>query len=60
MSAELCKELPELNQYGFYRKLNNGKLEFITFCKPEARKYISIHGDKFNQLLEQLLPEKRK
>lgn len=59
MSPELCAQLPELNRYGFYRRLNDGKLEFISFCKPEAKKYVSMHADKFNKLLDELLPEKK-
>jgi hypothetical protein len=46
--------------FGFYRELNTGKKEFLSFCSPEASKYLSIYGPKFKELLDAWLPEKRK
>jgi hypothetical protein len=60
MSEELCQEMPQLRQYGFYRRLNSGRLEFLSFCNPEARKYVAMYGPKFNEVLDKLLPEKKK
>lgn len=63
MDAALCgpsKEdspHPELWDYGFYRKLNSGKIEFIAYCSPIARKWISIYKRDFNLVMDGLLPE---
>lgn len=60
MDPIACANQPEVNRYGFYRKLNNGKLEFIPFCSPSARGYIAIKTTKFYEVLDQYLPEKKK
>lgn len=57
--SDLCVQLPELGEFGLYRKLNNEKYEFISYCKEESTKYIAINEKKFNDILDELLPEKR-
>jgi hypothetical protein len=57
MPPGLCEEHPELKLYGFYRKLNNGQYEIISFCKPEAVKMISFTDSDFNEMLDKYLPE---
>lgn len=55
--ASLCLTNPELSQYGFYRRLNNGKLEFMSMCKKEARDFFAIPKADFNRLLDRALPK---
>lgn len=65
--VELCDKMPELNQYGIYRKLDSGKVEFLSYCKtvqdengkmiPAVQNYLSVSTKKFNEFLNQLLPE---
>ena len=57
LPKELCDLKPELQKYGFYRKLDSGSLEFISFCNPLATKWLSIHESDFNKLLDEYLPE---
>jgi hypothetical protein len=47
-------------QYGFYRKLDNGKYEFLSFCEEAAGKMVSMDAEKFQGFLDALLPEKKK
>ena len=60
LPAELCTREPILSQYGFYRRLNNGKFEFISFCNPEATKWFAIHEKDMANILDQTLPSKEK
>jgi wobble nucleotide-excising tRNase len=57
--AELCERVPELKQRGFYRRLNDGKLETVSICNPIARDFLAIHKDDLNRLLDKALPKPR-
>jgi hypothetical protein len=55
--AGVCERNPEIKQYGFYRKLNNGKLEFVSICNTTARNYLAVQKDDFNRLIDKALPK---
>lgn len=63
--AELCAKEPLLWKQGIYRKLDDGKYEFISYCTlttvdpitPVVQNYISFNARKFNAYLDALLPE---
>jgi hypothetical protein len=57
--TELCARIPELNDYGFYRKLNDGKLEFISICSPEITHWLSVLDKDFNAILDQTIPGRK-
>lgn len=58
---EVCASEPALYQYGFYRRLNNGKFEFISFCSPEANKWLAMYDQDFNKLMDEAgLPSKKR
>ena len=46
-------------QYGFYRRLNDGKIEFLSYCTEAGGKMVSMDVEKFNQFLDELLPKKK-
>lgn len=56
-----------MNLFGIYRKLDTGKVEFISYCQqvPDAngkpvtavQLYLSINAKKFNEYLDKLLPK---
>lgn len=54
---EICRKAPELKDYGFYRRLNDGTFEFVSFCTPSARRMISIVDTDFQRILDALLPK---
>ena len=54
--ADICEREPQLKQYGFYRKLDNGKIEFLSFCKPSAGQWVAVYGPQFYKFLDALLP----
>jgi hypothetical protein len=60
LPADLCEREPRLQDHGFYRRLNDGRLEFISFCQPNAKDWIGIHRQDFEDVLDKLLPEKRR
>jgi hypothetical protein len=60
LPPDLCASVPELNDYGFYRKLNSGDFEFLSFCSPEALNFLGMHKTDFNRLMDGTLPGKVK
>jgi hypothetical protein len=48
---ELCEREPDLKDYGFYRELNNGKYEFVTFCDPLAKEFFAIYKKDLETIL---------
>ena len=50
---ELCSLNPELANYGFYRKLRSGKLEFVSICKDEASLYLTMYKDDLDRILQE-------
>ena len=53
----ICDREPVLWDYGFYRKLKDGKFEFMSFCDPRAKDWVSIYKDDFERILDGLLPK---
>jgi hypothetical protein len=41
--------------YGFYRRLNDGKLQFISFCHPDAKNWIAMHKDDYKKITDSLV-----
>lgn len=54
---EICRREPSLFNYGFYRKLNSGQFEFMSFCKPESRQFLGLHERDLEEILNKTLPE---
>lgn len=57
LPSALCEQVPELKQYGMYRKLNSGKYELQAYCNPQAQKYFSILDTELDKVLDGLLPK---
>ena len=57
---EICRANPELTRYGFYRRLNDGRFEFVSFCRPNAKEWIAIHKDDLERLLNKLRESENK
>lgn len=55
--ADLCAANKDLNKYGFYRRLNNDKFEFISFCDKSANRWVAMFENDFNNLLNQYVPK---
>ena len=63
LPATICEREPELKNYGFYRRLNSGQLEFMSFCRPCtegvkdcAKFWLGIRDDDFNRLMDKYVP----
>lgn len=53
LPQEICDKVPELQDYGFYRRLNDGKLELQSVCNPLMPQMVSMKYDDFKALLDQ-------
>lgn len=54
---ELCVKYPELRDYGFYRKLNDGNLQFLSMCEENAQRMVSFLDTDLKKILDGTLPE---
>jgi hypothetical protein len=50
---EICDREPTLKDYGVYRRLTNGKLEFVSFCEGLASEFLSMHKSDFEKLMNE-------
>jgi hypothetical protein len=64
LPEEMCVQASE-NQaqgigwdYGFYRKLKDGKLEFISFCDPTSKQWLAMHKDDYEKWMSLLVKKK--
>jgi hypothetical protein len=53
----LCDERPELYNLGFYRQLNNGKWELVSYCSEHAAQYLTIYSKDLEKILDETLPK---
>jgi len=57
LPSDLCDKEPRLKDYGFYRKLDAGGYEFKPFCDADAKDWVSVQRDQYNNVMDQLLPK---
>jgi hypothetical protein len=55
----LCNEHPELKDFGFFRKLDDGTFQFLSACDPNAKRMISFKDEDLKKILDALLPQKK-
>lgn len=48
---EICSKVEQLQHYGFYRVLNSGQLEFISYCNKESKNFFGMHKTDFENLI---------
>lgn len=48
---------PELWDRGFYRRLNGGGFDFISFCNPLAAQWVGIYRADLEAILNETLPK---
>jgi hypothetical protein len=51
LPKDICEREPELKEYGFYRKLNDGTFEFVTFCGDKAKDFFAIYKKDLETIL---------
>lgn len=56
---EICLREPEVAQYGFYRRLNNGQLEFVSWCSEQAAYYVTMYSDDFERVMNEAFGTRR-
>lgn len=57
---KICAAVPEVAKSGIYRKLNDGRYEFISYCNPEIAHYLSIQDAELNDILNRYIgPEQQ-
>lgn len=57
LPADLCASEPRLQDHGFFRRLDSGQYELLSFCKPEARGMQSVTKESLKEILDATLPE---
>jgi hypothetical protein len=60
LPVELCISVPELNDYGFYRVLDNHELEFISICDPSSSNWLAMHETDLSELMKKYGIKKKK
>jgi hypothetical protein len=50
-------QYPVLWDHGFYRRLNSGGFEFISFCDPRAKDWFGVHRQDLEKILDETLPK---
>lgn len=55
--AEICEREPELKKYGFYRRLNDGKFEFVSWCDPISVHWLAAFDKDLEKILGETLPK---
>lgn len=57
LPTEICAREPELQNYGFYRKLSDGNYEFVAYCNPLSAHWIAIFDEDLEKILGETLPK---
>ena len=52
-----CESKQNVWQHGFYRKLNDGSYEFISFCDPRSKEWLAMWKDDLERILDATLPD---
>lgn len=50
--AAICQQ--GAKDYGFYRRIEGGKLEFVSFCSTKAKDWVAIHKEDLERLLKKI------
>jgi hypothetical protein len=57
---ELCYPEGPLYEVGFFRRLNDGKFQFVSICSPTAGKMMSVTPEDYKKLLDAALGNDKK
>src|SRR5690606_24188297 len=55
--TDACDRIPELHLMGFGRTLDNGKVEFISWCNPLAQEIVAFKETELLNLINATLPK---
>lgn len=55
LPPELCARHPDIQAYGFYRRLDDGNLEFFSICNQSVPKMVSMKDAEYQALLDQYI-----
>jgi len=48
---DICEKTPEIKEYGVYRRLNDGRFEFVSICSDEYEQFFSMRKTDLERLL---------
>ena len=54
----ICELHPDIQWGGFYRVLDNGKMDFQSFCDKEASEYMAFKREDLEALLKLTIPRR--
>jgi hypothetical protein len=49
---DACAESIDLRDVGFYRRLESGDFELVSFCNENAQDFLSIYKDDLEKILK--------
>lgn len=55
IDIRVCEREPSLKKLGIFRKVNDDKEIFISFCKPEIENFISVDAKDMEVILNQFV-----
>jgi hypothetical protein len=59
LSPELCYPAGPLYRVGFFRRLDDGKFQFVSACSPTGAKMLSVTAEDYKKILDAALERKR-
>lgn len=69
LPKDLCEKIPQLQEYGHYRKLNDGKYQRLSYCNEEldesgnmvnsSQLMNGMTKKKVKEILDATLPEEK-
>jgi hypothetical protein len=51
---DLCKKIPELKEFGFYRRIDLENLQFLSFCDKNSSRMIAFKDEDVEKILNSL------
>ena len=57
LPEHLCNTYPELWDYGFYRTIDSGGFEFLSWCNGNVTDYLTFKESDVNELIDETLPK---
>jgi hypothetical protein len=60
LEPELCYPNGPLYEVGFFRRLDDGRFQFIPICTPTGAKMLSVTPEDYKKLLDAALERKKR
>jgi hypothetical protein len=55
LPPDICQREPELYKFGFYRRLDDGRIAYFSICDKDIPVFVSMKYDEYDALLRQYI-----